>query len=114
MTPTVSFRAFIYKQTVFESAIEALRGSPGQRITEMFIPDLQIAINSKGYLFTSDKPRNEETEFLTGAKTVNPLTEIELASEVFERIRKVAALKLQLKALETELYADLSSHLKTS
>jgi|GEM_PF-4883047 len=114
MTPTASFTAFIYEVTVFDSAIEAVRGSPGQRITEMFIPDLHIAINSKGNLFTSDKPRNEETEFRTGAKTVNQLTKIELASELFERISKVAALKLELKALETELYADLSSHLKTS
>lgn len=97
--------ALQYERVAHESFEELARGE-GRHIKEIFIPSYNIIINSAGGIMVSEKPCNIQ-EHLKGPRTVIPMENIEISTNLAQRVAKIGQLKIEIKNHEKELAPEL-------
>jgi len=107
MNSMQSVPAVQYESKVYEGIMDAIHGG-GETIKEIFIPSHSVIINSKGGLFSAEKPRNVQSLRFGKPEVENSLKDIQLPLKLVEKIALVAKLKLEISNKEKEVTAELN------
>lgn len=107
MHPVPTNTAMQYEIKIYDGLNDAVTGG-GQMFQEIFIPSHKLIVNSKGDMFYAEHPRNIRSHYFGGPLVEKQLKEIQIPTDLVERIASVVSSKLQVNAKEKELLAELN------
>lgn len=110
-TPPKTVPAKQYEVVIHESISDFMHGW-GQKISEIFLPSINVVVNAKGGLFSSDKPRNVTAKTPFSEEVVKPMTDIEFPLELSVKIDAVAKIKLEISDQEKRIDGNLKALFK--
>jgi len=103
MNSTQTVPAILYDIRVY-SPLLPFNPAGDFKVKEIFIPSINVIINSGGSIFHSEKPRNKNSH--RGVQVENLTNKIHLPFEYVEKIKNLAKLKLEVDLKEKEIKKD--------